>query len=317
MMNLKMSDSLLENNQVKLRASQQKFSSMMMDFAENCRNETNVPVLRSSIKKVKADVSRTQFEISKLLMIIESFENITSFPEVINSSSNCDDINTKISRIEENLRKYAALVIQTKMTSDLIQEAIADVVNAYKLDKANITLNTTRLTERGNALTTELSTFIFMLVKAIETEKNIRVNFNTYRNGNCLCASGSSQSSTSPALLLEMISEAENSIKADQSSLKVAITTAASKTKAAVSLKLKDPVSYELTRFTNFFTRISSVNEYADEKLNVTSCGDLLIVVGSSSSKIWLMTQTSKNLQRNCSCLKKYFGEFFFLNIQD
>lgn len=173
MMNLKISDSLLENNQIKLRATQQKFSSMMMDFADNCRNETTI--LRSSAKSVKIGVSRTQSAISELLMIIESFENITSFPETANSSTTCDDINPKIIGIEGNLRKYQALVTQTRMTSDLIQGTIADVVKSYSTDNASIPLNTTRLIERGNALAKELSDFVFMLTRAIATESNVRV----------------------------------------------------------------------------------------------------------------------------------------------
>ena len=123
-------------------------------------------------------------------------------------------------------------------------------------------------------------------------------------------SSGTSTGTISPTQLLQALNDAEKLLKADQSSVRTSILSVTSKNKAAVSLKLKDPVGYEISRFTKFFARVSTVNDYPTEKLNATSCGDLLIVIGIGNFKSWLSTQTAKDVERNATCMNRYFGKF-------
>lgn len=305
-LNLRMSDRILDQSNARLMTSASRLATAMFSFAETVRN-SSMPSL-SSAKKVQSTNSRVQLTLAELANILDYLKTFSSSQETFpNLSSSCEDIHTKIIRIETNVRKYEALSNQAFANMTLIEACIKALRTFASAEKS--TLNLSGVLKQANMSLTNFQSYMKQLKDSTKAEITVQKNFENYRRGKCLCLTENSLQTLNPlAIMVRTISEMDTTLRADQTNIKRATFTAFPKVSAAVSANINDLINFNLQQLLFHFRRVSTCFDFPVDSITVTSCPTLLSLVGKAQFRSWLLMEkgiAERNLTLTVNYLSK------------
>jgi hypothetical protein len=116
-------------------------------------------------------------------------------------------------------------------------------------------------------------------------------------------------SSSQLAAITKMISDLDATLKADQSNIKTAITSAMPKITAAITANIGDIVNFNLQMLRTHIQRVLTCADHPVDYNTITSCTSLLALVGKAQFRGWMVMQRGIT-ERNSTMAAKYLSRF-------
>lgn len=296
-------------SKTKLRASQSRLANAVFNFAAATRNHSKTPAVSSSNKKVGAAASQKfQTAVIELADIATELGSLDAIEPFVNASIDCYEMNAKITEIEMDAWRYAALAVHAKTNSTLLKSHVTTVSNYAKAETPPA--NVKNITSQNMGVQSKYGDFIKTLFESIRAEAAAKANYENYRRGMCVCRAESEiKASKGIAGHLKTITDVRTSVKTNQASIKSAITAANPKITAAIALNISEMANHDLNQLMAHFKRVSSNAEMETSLTAPTSCREMLDISGRAFFVKWFGLQDGIISKRNASITAKRLGE--------